>query len=202
MKSRIFLVMSTDIVGYPPVVSLIRLLIDLDYEPYVIGRYSDKNMRYEFERRGAHFYDTTFYSSKLPLLKRLVSILSFRFETNKILRQLNVKDEEFVWFLNADTISVLYKLVPKYNSILHFYEFVKPVLSFGFWLVSPSYKMGDTMRKAQKVIHCEYNRAHITKALYNLKTLPYVFPNKPYFTDDDISTQPTAIKKMNTEIKE
>ena len=201
MVKRIFLVMVTDIFDYPPVISLIRIWLELNYKPYIIGKYSDEIMKKEFEKSGAIFFDTTYYSSKLNIIKKLISILSFRRQTKKVLELLEVKKDEDVWFLNADTISVLYKLIPKYRSILHFYEFVDPVLSFGFWLVSPGYNMGKTMKLANKVVHCEYNRAHITKALYGLDVLPYVFPNKPYITDENITNLPDDIHNMILDFK-
>mgnify|MGYP000102112636 CR=1 FL=1 len=38
-------------------------------------------------------------------------------------------------------------------------------------------------RKATVVVECEYNRAHITKAWWELETLPEVLPNKPYIVN-------------------
>lgn len=56
------------------------------------------------------------------------------------------------------------------------------------------------MKKALKVVCCEYNRAQITKGIYQLKDLPLVLPNKVIVDESELSKVPMDIKPMIDDI--
>ena len=56
--------------------------------------------------------------------------------------------------------------------------------------------------KAQKVIVCEYNRAHITKTWWKMDELPAIIMNKPYVPFSAIDDIPDDVKKKIEGVRE
>ena len=200
MKKRVFIVMEPDLASYPPTISLLNVLLDLNYSPYYIGYYSDNLQKENFEKRGVTFLETVPYATKGGLLDKLKSILKFKKQATNYLRD-NVQLNEQVWLFGGDTICALSKLVEKYNTVLMFYEFIKPVLNVKYKLIFPKYDLGKTMRAANAVVHCEYNRAQISMAMYGLKNSPFVLPNKPYNYEGWDKNVPTEIEETVDSLK-
>lgn len=52
------------------------------------------------------------------------------------------------------------------------------------------------MRKAIGIVHCEYNRGQIYRAINGLDKSPFILPNKPYVKEHsmDESGMPDDIK--------
>ena len=56
--------------------------------------------------------------------------------------------------------------------------------------------MKKTIRKAVKIVCCEYNRAQIAKGMFQLDRLPYILPNKPYFDEKKLQKIPIDIQTI------
>ena len=69
MKKRIVLILKEDIMLYPPVLSLINVLIELNYQVIHIGVYSDEAQRKQLVNKGVLFLPTIKYNGKDSLLK-------------------------------------------------------------------------------------------------------------------------------------
>ena len=59
----------------------------------------------------------------------------------------------------------------------------------------------DFVKTAKADIHCEYNRAHITRGLCALKSLPFVLPNKPCPGDSDYSNTASEVFDLLDSLK-
>lgn len=121
------------------------------------------------------------YKKNISLIKKIIRTGRIR---KKLWRAIDevYDDNSLLWIVSDVCIKNLGRKLEKYNYVLHLFELINHV-----YLI-PKYHFG-TMKiekyacKAKKVIVPEYNRAHITKAWWDLKELPYILPNKPYYKE-------------------
>ena len=62
--------------------------------------------------------------------------------------------------------------------------------------MSIRYNPENTMKKAHKIVCCEYNRAQIIKGLFQLDSLPIVLPNKLVADESCLINPPSTIKEI------
>lgn len=201
MKRKIVIVLKEDIVYYPPVLSIINVLLDLQYEVIHIGTYSDTEQKEELIKKGVLFFSTVLYQSHANLLVKFFQQLKFRRQVKCYLNQIDLSDNDFVWLMQAETICLLHALVNQYRCILHYFEYVDPKLNWKYRLLDPLFSMSRTINKAEKVVCCEYNRAQITKGVFQLDKMPYVLPNKPYIDESKLQNVPNDIRVIVNEVK-
>jgi len=201
MIKRVITIIKEDLVVLPPALSLIRALCDLNIEVVHLGYYSDLKQRKELESKGAKFVDLIDYKKTTPLLKKLYLQKLFKRRVVHYLSEASITDSDFVWILNAETVCLLSSIVGKYRTVLQFYEFQNPVFNWKYWMMNPTYNYVKTLHKAEKIVHCEYNRAQISKGLYDLETVPFILPNKPYIDEAELKNPPQEIVDAVSEIK-
>lgn len=201
MIKRVFTIIKEDLVFFPPTTSLIRALTDLNVQVVHLGYYSDDEQRKKMEDRGVLFVDLVHYNSDDSLLIKLFKQKKFKRRVTDYLENAHLTDTDYVWILNAETICLLSDLVGKYRTVLQFYEFQNPVFNWKYWLLNPNYSFKKTLHKAEKIVHCEYNRAQISKGLYDLANLPFVLPNKPYVDEEVYDAIPKDVLDVLTEIR-
>lgn len=199
---RIFIILKEDIINYPPVLTILNVLPKLGYKVIHIGVYSDTESKKKYEDEGIEFWPTLKYNGKAGLLTKFTSQLKYRKQVEKYLTDSNITSNDRVWIMQAETICLLNKVVEKYPCILHFYEYVEPSINWKYRLLNPLYNPSRTFAKAKKIVCCEYNRAHITKGLFQLNELPIVLPNKMVIDEDVLKTIPKDIKPLYDEVLE
>ncbi|WP_024990019.1 glycosyltransferase family protein [Segatella albensis] len=199
---KVYIITQNDLVYYPPMQTLINLMLKMEIEVTFVGTFSDEKSRKEFEKLGVSFEDITLDETGNALQK----IIRKKYYTKQIKEFLNksrIKDEDLIWYVySGATVCSLYKLLRNYHYIVHFYEFFKSIHSWRYKLLYPSYDLGAFLSKAKAVVHCEYNRAQICRALYGLKQMPYVIPNKPYVEIDKLNNIPTDINVQLNDFKQ
>jgi glycosyltransferase involved in cell wall biosynthesis len=62
--------------------------------------------------------------------------------------------------------------------------------------------MARSCKLADKIVCCEYNRAHITKGLFQLDSLPFVLPNKVYIDDNELDYIPNDVRDILGDVLE
>ncbi|MFR5758738.1 MAG: hypothetical protein ACLUE2_12560 [Bacteroides cellulosilyticus] len=77
-------------------------------------------------------------------------------------------EEHFLWLLHSETVSLFSGVLERYDTIAHLFEFKNPSQKWAYKLLNPFSSFEANLKKSKRVICCEYNRAHITKAIYNL----------------------------------
>lgn len=192
--------MKEDIINYPPALSLIKVLVDLNYKVIHIGTYTDEVQKKEFETTGVSFVTTNSYRGKSNNIIKFVQQVEFRKRVEKCLNDFNVDDKDFLWLLNASTTILLGHLAKKYKTIFQYYEFTTPYVNWKYKLLSMGNDPFENIKYAYKVVQCEYNRAHIFKSYMKLTELPIVLPNKPYDNSEDVAV-PNEIRDIVSELK-
>ena len=198
---RIYVVLKEDIVHFPPVQSILAVLASLGSKVFHLGTFSDLQNRKVLSDMGVTFVNMPSYDGKANIINKYLSQQKFRSKVESFLDNENLSDNDMVWLVQIETIMLLYKLVNKYKTVLHPLEYTDPNIGWKYKLISPGINLSEVFNRATKVVCCEYNRAHITKGVFNLPLLPFILPNKPYdfVGNNDV---PSDIKKMIDEFRQ
>ena len=196
MDNRLFLIAKEDIVGYPPVLSIMQALLDLSVEVIFIGTYSDIEQKKTFEKKGVKFIDVVEYNVKTNQINKIRLQHKFKKEVERILDYNEVTNNDLLWIFQSTTICLLRNLFDKYRVIAHLFEHTGAQLKWKYRITNPDFSMSSTLQKAYKVICCEYNRSHIAKGIYQLEELPVVLPNKYIVEEDSVDTLPEDVAKV------
>lgn len=183
--NRVIFVLVADLMKTPPALSVIKALDDLGKEVIVctVGNDKEKHMKHlgdvnnvQLEYAGCSYKDDV---GKINKLKRLFFI---RRNLWKIIGNY-YNNNTVIWVMSDVSIKHLGKKITEKNYILHLLELIEDMY----------YISGNSILKMDRktyteyalaIVECEYNRAHITKAWWDLEKLPLVLPNKPYVTID------------------
>lgn len=199
---RIVLIIKEDIKLFPPVLTIISALLSLGRKVSVVGHYSDSAQLESLRARGVDFHDTGLYDVYSSLPSKLKGNVLFRRRVRKILDSMNLEGEEYyLWIFQEKTISLLHKFVERHPVILHPLEFTGRKIKLFYRLLSPGYDPAKTYQAARKVVNCEYNRAQITKGLFNLERLPYILPNKMMVDEEALLNPPAEVLGIVEEVK-
>ncbi|MET3028184.1 hypothetical protein ABXT06_16000 [Flavobacterium sp. UW10123] len=174
------LVYNHDIQKYPPILTTVKVLLSLGKKVVIVGYCSDKNTILDLESQGVVYFETIINDTKENKILKLFKLFLYKKKVQKIVNK-EFKNDSILWLYGNQNIWLLYKLVFKFKSILYLFETPQLKVGFRYKLLSPFLNYVATMQKAWKVVCCEYNRAHITKAYFNLEKMPMVVPNKPDF---------------------
>lgn len=199
---KVYLTKLGDLKFYPPAISTMKILRDLGHEVVFIGAYSDTLQKEKLQKSGIKFYNTTNYLPDYSSLSKIALLKKYTKEVKCALKTDNANASDILWLFNADTICLLSDLVPNYRTVLHFFEFVESDFNWKYRLINPLYNFKQTINLGKAVIHCEYNRAHITKGLYKLDRVPYILPNKPYLEKDAFADIPNDVNTRISSLKE
>lgn len=200
MKSSIYFILKDDLIYYPPVLSIINVCVQLGYHITFIGNYSDDTQKKSLEKREVLFSPTIKMNDHGPMIQKLFEKIQFKRQVFKYLNASKVSEKDYIWLFHTETLCLLHKLVHRYRVIFHPLEFTGTTANWKYRLLSPSLDLAATVRKAAKVICCEYNRAQLTRGIFDLEQMPYVLPNKMYIPKEEETRYPADIQEYITPI--
>ena len=174
---KVIVVHVGDILKYPPVVSLINGLENNGVQTVVITTISDFTKTefnfITFEQLGFR------YEALGGPLPKLLNIFKTKTKINELIFK-HYNHDSVVWVtynvsLKHMDINKLYK----YRYVMQLMELTETIK----YHEKLPFKLNaeKIARNAVAVVVPEYNRAHITKAWWDLQDLPFVLPNKPYY---------------------
>lgn len=200
---KILFVCFNNILRYPPIMSAIQTINDLGYKTVVLtAGDSEEHLRKNFGSLSNTSFEIIhdFLDPNTSVTKKLIRIPIIKRKAWKIIDNYYDKDS-MLWVVDEITLRHLGKKLLGYRYILQLMEIREKLLyaeRFAF-LTMDSHAFGS---KALSVVTCEYNRAHITRALWGLEALPFVLPNKPQFKTEiskhsDVTSSLEARRIMN-----
>ena len=193
---KIYIITQHDLVYYPPMQTLINVMLNMGLTIFFIGKYSDGESKELYEKKGVHFKSLVL-NEEGNLIQKICRQKQFAKDVDRFLKSTRITDADLIWYVySGTTVCALSNVLYKYKYIVHFYEFYKSLQSWKYRIIYPSYNIRLFLNKASGVVHCEYNRAQICKSLYGLESLPYIIPNKPYINNDKLSQVPVDIKDL------
>lgn len=199
---KVILIMKEDIVQYPPVLSMINVLIKLQKKVVFIGPYSDKQQKNKLKEKGVVFYDKISLNVKSKPIHKIIEQLRFRHYVKSVLTSIYEQDDE-ICIINEDTVCLLWKVICMYKYLIYFLETPGYNVRLKYRIYTPSFKLINACRGAHKIICCEYNRAHIIKGLFQLDELPIILPNKFFKIESQLDDRniPDDIQLILDEVK-
>ena len=187
-----------DINGYPPVQTLIRVLLNKGYRVNLIGRNIAKISTDIAENKNYVGYETTKFSVINTKIQAAVNRVYMIKQSRKLLRSLGSKSD-YIWTTSMKSIQILGKSVLNYKNILQLMELAE----HGYLVLDRYIKfpINEIAQLSWKTVVPEINRAYIQKVWWNLPKCPAVLPNKPYSNDfGDITVELKAvIQRMQAE---
>lgn len=160
---------------YPPCLSQICYLDDLGVKVIVGFGGCDESVKKILENRNIKYFDWKITRKKRGYLEKIFSYYNYAKAAKNMIKKVCSKDD-ILWFGTADSAFALTRTLKdkKYAYVLSILELYDN---------NKLYKkeIGEIIHDAKVVISCEYTRALIMKSWWNLKKIPYVMPNKPYF---------------------
>lgn len=177
-KMKHIIIYNHDIQKYPPILSAINFLLQEKEEVVVLGYCSNQNTIDQIRLNGAKFYETVVNDTTASKLSKIFNLFSYKRIVSQIVDKI-ADDKSLLWIYGNQNSWMLHELVYKYKSILYLFEIPRFKVSLRYKLLSPLLNYKKMMQHAFKVVCCEYNRAHITRAYFDLKEVPVVIPNKP-----------------------
>ncbi|MEC4086896.1 glycosyltransferase [Myroides odoratimimus] len=177
------LIFEHDIVKYPPILSLITFLFSENKKVVFIGYCSSKEFVDDFENKGGTFYNVINNNIKDNSFIKLYKYFLFKKRVNSLLKkEINTVN---IWLLGEQCTWLLHSITYCYRTNIYLFEIPSLIVSFRYKLLSPLINYKEVLQTANKVICCEYNRAHITQSFFQLVELPIIIPNKPLFSKDE-----------------
>jgi glycosyltransferase involved in cell wall biosynthesis len=204
---KIIVIYVGDIMYCPPALSVVEILSKLRHEVVVCTICTDLSKiekQYENLKNVKIEYINNDYASDMSLVSKLLRMIKIKRKLWGIIDKY-YDDNTFLWVISEVSVKHLgEKLLYQRRYILHMLELIE-----GIYYISgvPTFKLNCTKyaNNALAVIEAEYNRAHITKAWWNLNELPYVIPNKPYssieFVKNSNITTSDSLKELIDSLK-
>lgn len=188
--------------GYPPILSMINVLLEHQRNIVFIGPYSDQQQKAELELKGVVFYDNISLNVKAKPIRKIREQLSFRRYVKSVLKSIYEENDELC-IVNEDTVCLLWNVIQAYKYIIYFLETPGYNVRLKYRIYNPTFKLIDACHKAHKIVCCEYNRAHIIKGLYQLDELPIILPNKFFETGSQLndSNIPNDVKLVIEDVE-
>lgn len=198
---RIFIIMHNNLMDYPPMISLIDILHDLGEDVTYIGDYTNSPTTKRLENNGIKLYKLAFNRCG-NFLNKYRTFTGYRKKLDVLLQNLNIEKNDLVWYVYSESANFIYDILAKYRYLIHYYEYTKQKYSWKYRLMAPKYDQRLFAKAAVGIIHCEYNRAEIYRAMNNLDKSPYILPNKPYIKEGVMEDNiPEDIQKLIYDVK-
>ena len=205
---RIIVVMKHDLIGYPPMLSLLNCLLDLMKEVVYVGTYSVVGGKEQLMKRGVIFEDIG-YNPRLNIKNgfiRHVSILSnmlrYKHEFKRVINRIRPNKEDLFWVVFSNLAAPICNTLKEFNYVVQFYEFMDADFGGRFKRLFPSYNAESFLTSAKKIVHCEYNRAVIMNGRYGITGDNYILPNKPYLNNESLDSVPEDIDSQIQVLKQ
>lgn len=190
---RILVVAYAELSSYPPIITLVKHLVDLGYNVTLIVR-NEKKFDFGKDCTVKILDITNHPKSKMTIInrKRRIGLLRKFFDKYK-------EQSDYIWTCTDYTVLLLAKrLLYCDNHIMQLMELVKTVPRYNNAKILKLDVLGLQQfdlekygKHARTVVVPELNRAYITKAWWELKKTPIVLPNKPYDIPQGVPTNDT-----------
>lgn len=187
-----------DVSLFPPVQSLLKVLLSNGYNVKLIGTNlknipdditdSPNYVGYEIPARGS-----------MSLFGKIKYRLKLHRFVNSCVDKC-MRDSDCLWTTSMDSMRELGKHALKYKNVLQMMELVRYGYTFRQYIRFP---IGKYARLSWKTVVPEINRAYIQQVWWDLPKVPHVLPNKPYSIDYGAVTpeMETAMQRMKNEKK-
>ncbi|OCK52669.1 hypothetical protein BA768_11165 [Chryseobacterium sp. CBo1] len=194
-----YLILQFDVLVYPPILSLINILLERGDSVHLLGYCSKpENIQYLLDK-GLVYEELISYSINSNPITKLYTLYTYRKRVRQYLS--NIEKNSIVWFLGNESVFLLHEIIKDFRSIIYFFEvpLFRVPTKFRLFCSDSNYYTG--VRSAYKIINCEENRDSVVKAIFGLNNKQTVIiPNKsfmdvPSAIDEKINVLLTSIER-------
>ena len=176
---KVIVVYLGDVLNCPPAMSLINCLNETNNKTVFICYRSQLEQFSDFadKNKNAKFVYIGNSNTKSNPIKKVFKFINYK----RLLRRIIQKEydsDSMIWVLSNGTLKYFGRYLLKLRYVLHLLE-----LTERLYLIESKHLIPLSIKYAKNaiaLIECEYNRAHITKAWWGLKKVPFVLENKPF----------------------
>lgn len=164
---------------YPPALSVMFSLRDLGYNVTLCATDIDNETETLCKKRNINIININInYSKQIHPFFKMLRLIILRGKLWKKIDKI-YDNNTIIWVFSDLALKHLGRKLLKKNFVLHMFELSEKTVYY-YKLPFLAIKTKKYANKALAVIQAEYNRAHISRAWWDLKELPYILPNKPY----------------------
>lgn len=165
---KILLIHKGQFDNFPPLLSVKTALNSLGYNVDVL---TTKVNNYSFFNIQENCYVIS-RTQKIPILNNIIWYIKYYFKLHRLLKM----EYDFFWFEGGDTVALFgWSIKAKKNYIFQMSELYDKIPIYKYFI-------GKSIKKFDKIIVPEINRAYIIKVWYDLEKIPYILPNKPNYS--------------------
>lgn len=192
MKVKIIVVLLSDVLHFPPIVSLVNILNSMKVSTLLITTKTSFDVsKMEYVQLVSLNVDYEHISNPA---KKLIMIPTVRSRLWEIIDD-SYGEDTTIWCVSNLTLKYLGEKIAKYRYVLHFLELSEDLRyydKFPFFKLNAHY----LAEQAKAVVVPEYNRAHILQAWWDLSKIPAIFSNKPYINKSMDRNTPISDSKV------
>ena len=182
---KIFVIEIEDVEKYPPVLTVLGCLSDKkNCAVELITINATENIKKFCIANDIILFNSKGIKSSANniVLQRTKLYINYVQVRKKIWKYLNMnyKRDDLIWVCSFATLKLLGKPLLKTKYIFHAFELVER-LKISWFIPFIKVNLEMYLKRAYKIVVCEYNRAYITKTWFSLKELPCILPNKLYY---------------------
>lgn len=188
---KIIIVLLSDVLHFPPIVSLVHILNNMQVSTLLITTETNFDVsEMEYVQLVSLNVDYEHISSPA---KKLMMIPALRNRLWKIIDD-SYGEDTTIWCVSNLTLKYLGEKIAEYRYVLHFLELSEDLR---YYEKIPFFKLNAhyLAEQAKAVVVPEYNRAHILQAWWNLSRVPEIFSNKPYINKSMSRNTPVSDSK-------
>ena len=199
MNKRIVIAETGSIMTLPPLINLIQCLLNNNNSVVLVSRGGEKLPTSILENKQFKYIELKNKENSKNLISKFISRKK---ETNEIINRTKeaMSDADILWTATVTTVRELRSIIPSYKNVFQLMELAQ----YGHITRHIKFSLGELARNSWKNVVPEENRAYIEKAWWDLPSVPYVLPNKPYSLDfsisDDMQNALSVIKSENRKI--
>ncbi|QAR29920.1 hypothetical protein EQP59_00370 [Ornithobacterium rhinotracheale] len=184
--SKHILISDDDIVRYPPILSVLKILAQLNCHVTMLGYCSSKELIEELQKMNIHYEEVVVDKVQTNPVKKFQSMFKNKSQVEQFIKR-NYDDDTVVWVFGNENGWRMNSIIKNYRTILYLFEMPFFKVPMKYRLVVPNLDLKQNVKSAWRVVCCEYNRAKITQAVFGLKKTPYIIPNKPLLSLENLS---------------
>lgn len=193
MKDTHILVFEHDILKYPPILSIIDFLFSENQKVILLGYCIDDKFLKYFREKGGEYFNLIENDTSSGKIVKILRYKRFQKKVKEKVFSFDVSTTK-VWLFGEQCSWMLHDIPFTFDCNIYLFETSSLTVSFKYRLIAPKINYKQTLKAASNVICCEYNRAHLTRSLFNLDKLPVVIPNKPFSVNEKLNSElPTEI---------
>lgn len=182
MKKRIVIAETGNIMLLPPLINLMQCLLNNGHHVTLVSRGGDKLPKVVFNDDNFKYIELKRTENGRDPFTKLVSRYG---ETKEIIRRTKeaMIHADILWTSTVITVRELRSILPNYKNVFQLMELAQ----YGHITRHIRFSLGELAKKSWKNVVPEENRAYIEKAWWDLSSVPYVLPNKPYSLEYSIT---------------